>query len=48
MFWPLTLVISARVGWRDTFWYYGLLQLLLCLPLHLLLEGGSKPHAASA
>ncbi|UUZ50906.1 MFS transporter [Massilia sp. B-10] len=46
VFWPLTLVISARVGWRDTFWYYGLLQLLLCLPLHLLLEGGAAAALA--
>lgn len=41
VFWPLTLAISTRIGWRDTFWYYALLQLLLCLPLHLLLDGGS-------
>lgn len=46
VFWPLTLVVSARVGWRDTFWYYGLLQLLLCLPLHLLLEGGAGAAGA--
>jgi predicted MFS family arabinose efflux permease len=45
VFWPLTLYISTRVGWRDTFWYYGLLQLLLCLPLHLLLEREAAPAA---
>lgn len=37
VFWPLTLKINTLAGWRDTYWYYGLLQLLLCLPLHLLL-----------
>ena len=37
VFWPLTLKVSSLVGWRDTYLYYGLAQLLLCLPLHLLL-----------
>ncbi|HEY0062228.1 MAG TPA: MFS transporter [Telluria sp.] len=39
VFWPLTLAINTSAGWRTTFWYYALLQLLLCLPLHLLLDG---------
>jgi predicted MFS family arabinose efflux permease len=47
VFWPLTLYVSTRIGWRDTFWYYGLLQLLVCLPLHLLLERGAGPLRAA-
>lgn len=47
VFWPLTLQINNVVGWRDTFFYYGLVQLLLCLPLHLLLERTpATPRAA--
>ena len=38
VFWPLTLQVSSMVGWRDTYLYYGLAQLLLCFPLHLLLD----------
>jgi predicted MFS family arabinose efflux permease len=49
VFWPLTLKLSGQAGWRDTYLLYGLLQLLLCLPLHLLLD--SRPdgevHAAA-
>jgi predicted MFS family arabinose efflux permease len=37
VFWPLTLNVNTLIGWRDTYLAYGLLQLCLCLPLHLLL-----------
>lgn len=49
VFWPLTLKINTLAGWRDTYWYYGLAQLLLCLPLHLLLatRTSDPPHAAA-
>ncbi len=47
VFWPLTLKISTLVGWRDTYWCYALLQLLVCLPLHLLLER-AVPSAPSS
>jgi len=46
VFWPLTLYLNTRLGWRDTFWYYALLQLLVCLPLHLLL-GRDAPRQRS-
>lgn len=48
VFWPLTLSISSRIGWRDTYLVYGLLQLLLCLPLHLLLDRGRDAGAHAA
>ncbi|WP_073223441.1 MFS transporter [Massilia sp. CF038] len=49
VFWPLTLALNSNAGWRTTFWYYALLQLLLCLPLHVLLDGpapGPQPQRA--
>ena len=51
VFWPLTLKLSALIGWRDTYFWYGLAQLLLCLPLHLMLGRDAPaepvPHAPS-
>ncbi|MGH8852845.1 MAG: MFS transporter [Telluria sp.] len=43
IFWPLTFALDARIGWRDTFLVYALLQLAVCLPLHLWL-GRDAPH----
>ncbi|RSZ56911.1 MFS transporter [Massilia atriviolacea] len=45
VFWPLTVQLNGMLGWRHTFLAYGLAQLLLCLPLHLLLD---TPPAAAA
>jgi len=33
-FWPLTSVLEGGLGWRATFAVFGLLHLLVCLPLH--------------
>jgi predicted MFS family arabinose efflux permease len=46
-FWPLTEALAVRIGWRDTLTAYAVLQLLVCAPLHLLLDGG-RPVSASA
>jgi predicted MFS family arabinose efflux permease len=35
IFWPLTHLLDARIGWRDTYLLYALVQLAACLPLHL-------------
>lgn len=35
IFWPLTHLLDARIGWRDTYLVYALVQLAACLPLHL-------------
>ncbi|SFD01783.1 Predicted arabinose efflux permease, MFS family [Massilia yuzhufengensis] len=43
IFWPLTFALDAHIGWRDTFLVYALLQVLVCLPLHLWL-GRDAPH----
>ena len=37
VFWPLTQALDSTLGWRDTYCLYGVMQLALCLPLHLLL-----------
>ncbi len=46
VFWPLTLQVDAWAGWRGTYLAYGCVQLLVCLPLHLLLqrEGAGPRH----
>lgn len=41
LFWPLTATLHTMLGWRDTYQWYGVAQLLVCLPLHLWL--GSDP-----
>lgn len=38
VFWPLTFTLNSLLGWRDTYLIYGLIQCLLCFPMHLLLE----------
>jgi predicted MFS family arabinose efflux permease len=38
IFWPLTQTMNAALGWRETCFWYAMLQLLVCLPLHLLLD----------
>lgn len=44
VFWPLTLQLNTALGWRDTYLVYGLLQLLLCLPMHLTLDRIRAPR----
>lgn len=44
VFWPVTLKVNAALGWRDTYLLYALVQLVLCLPLHLLLTHGAPAH----
>jgi len=38
VFWPITLQLNTAVGWRKTYFIYGIVHLLLCLPLHALLR----------
>lgn len=44
VFWPLTLKLDTAFGWRDTYLIYGLVQLLLCLPMHLMLDRERAPR----
>jgi predicted MFS family arabinose efflux permease len=51
VFWPLTIKLGALLGWRDTFLAYGVLQLAVCLPLHLALPArprGARPPVAAS
>jgi hypothetical protein len=48
LFWPLTLQLDAMAGWRATYLWYALLQLAVCLPLHLWLGRDPARHAAPA
>jgi MFS family permease len=42
VFWPVSHFLSQAIGWHNTFLVYGLLHVLVCLPLHLLMLGGSE------
>lgn len=48
VFWPLTLTLNHALGWRETYVLFGVVQLALCAPLHLLLTAREKtvpqPH----
>lgn len=44
-FWPLTLYLGGRYGWRDAYLCYAVIQLAVCLPLHLAL-GHDAPAKA--
>jgi predicted MFS family arabinose efflux permease len=48
VFWPLTLKLNAMIGWRDTYIAYGMVQLVLCLPLHALLTVSPVRRAPAA
>ena len=37
IFWPLTQALDTALGWRNCYLWYGAVQLLACLPLHLML-----------
>jgi MFS family permease len=37
LFWPLTARLEASYGWRDTCLWFGIVQLAVCMPLHLCL-----------
>jgi MFS family permease len=48
-FWPLTGVLEAHLGWRDTLLIYAAMHLLACLPMHLLILPRRPPvQTASA
>lgn len=49
LFWPLTAKLHAVLGWRDTYLWYGLVQLVVCMPLHLWLGGDPvRPSSGAA
>lgn len=44
VFWPVSHVLSAEIGWHNAFLVYALLHFLICLPLHLLVLGQGEEH----
>lgn len=48
LFWPLTASMDSALGWRDTYRCFALMQVLLCMPLHLWLDADparqARPH----
>jgi predicted MFS family arabinose efflux permease len=36
VFWPLSRFLLETLGWREAFWVYAALNLLLCMPVHAL------------
>lgn len=43
VFWPLTFWLNKTVGWRETYLILGLVQVLVCFPLHASLPKLAKP-----
>jgi MFS family permease len=48
VFWPLTLKLNIIFGWRETYLIYGVAQIVLCYPLHLMLEKRAEKFDVSA
>ena len=49
VFWPLTQLLMAHFGWRDTLLILGAMNLLLCAPLHLrFLPGRARQREVGA
>ncbi len=42
IFWPFTAYLMQHMGWRDIVLFFAGLNLVICLPLHLLLLNGSE------
>lgn len=43
-FWPLTEALASQLGWRETLLIYAAVQLILCTPLHFMLDGHRHSH----
>jgi predicted MFS family arabinose efflux permease len=47
VFWPLSQFLLDTLGWRQTFFIYALLHLVLCLPIHVIAVPASRPAVAA-
>src|SRR5687767_11197820 len=47
-FWPLSHLLLATWGWREAFFFYAGMHLLLCLPIHLFIVPKGQPRAPAA
>lgn len=41
VFWPLTLMLDKSLGWRDAYILFGIAQIVICFPFHLMLGKAS-------
>ncbi|MFZ6658141.1 MFS transporter [Undibacterium sp. TJN19] len=48
VFWPLTLKLNSLIGWRNTYLLYGMVQLGICFPLHMLLSAPKSQRTLGA
>jgi len=48
VFWPLTQALMQRYGWQDALLVLGLLNMLLCAPLHWMTLPGSRGKTENA
>lgn len=46
LFWPLTTQLAELLSWREIYALYAVLNLVVCLPLHLALRHGRAPQTA--
>jgi predicted MFS family arabinose efflux permease len=44
VFWPLTAKLDAQFGWRSSYLILGAVQILLCAPMHLLMQPKASKH----
>ncbi|MBX3578777.1 MAG: arsenite efflux MFS transporter ArsK [Rhizobiaceae bacterium] len=42
VFWPLTYLLDARLGWRDVYLVYAALNAAICLPVHAYLARSAR------
>src|SRR5207237_838302 len=47
VFWPLTATLMERYGWRDTALVLGVVNLVICVPLHVVGLPARRTLAAS-
>ncbi len=46
IFWPITTTLAAHFDWRTIYLMFAVLNLVVCLPVHLALAGGRARRAA--
>ncbi len=48
IFWPLTSILNDTFGWRGTIAFFAALNMLVCVPVHVLLARWSRARFAAA
>jgi predicted MFS family arabinose efflux permease len=47
VFWPVSQFLLDTLGWRETFYIYAVLHLVVCLPIHAMAVPASHPAPAA-